>query len=82
MHKNLLEIDTTEIPLENAASDYVFGHRPTIEKADSDTDWVTSQLSRVRINESGRELRDEIDFRICVCFKKQKVLTGSKFGCS
>jgi hypothetical protein len=34
------------------------------------------------MNESGQELRDEIDFRICVCFKKQKVLARSKFGCS
>jgi hypothetical protein len=69
--KNLLEVRITEIPLKNADSDYVFGHRPTIEKAVSDTDWITLQLSRLRINESGQELRDEIDFRICVCFKKQ-----------
>jgi hypothetical protein len=70
LHKNLLEIDTTEIPLENADSDYVFGRRPTIEKADSDIDRIISQLLRVRINESRRELREEIDFRICVFFKK------------
>jgi hypothetical protein len=56
--------------MENADSDYVFGHRPTIEKADSDIDRITSQLSRVRVNESGRESRDEIDFRICIHFKK------------
>jgi hypothetical protein len=70
LHKNLLEIDTTEISLENADSDYVFGHRPTIEKADSDIDRITSQLSRVRINESGQESRDDIDFRICICSEK------------
>ena len=70
MDKNLLEDNTLEIPLENADSDYVFGHRLTIEKADSDIDRITSQLSRVRINESGRESRDEIDFRICIRFKK------------
>jgi hypothetical protein len=29
---------------------------------DSDIDWIISQLLRVRINESGQELRDDIDF--------------------
>jgi hypothetical protein len=28
LHKNYLEVRTTEIPLENADSYYVFGHRP------------------------------------------------------
>jgi hypothetical protein len=67
--------------LENADSDYVFGDRPNIKKADSDIDRITSPVSRVRINESRRESRDEIDFRIAFV-PRNKSFTGSKFGYS